>query len=154
MQGASECFVVSNKQENVPAREKERDNQIIQLLQLLLGAEMVAVSALLLAAVVRTKGQTGVALAAHHLLAVVLLGQSSQGGLDHSSSHLEEHFDGGGLADSAGADDLRIVQLLSSEDKTLVVIVDVLLFLNHLLDVLHGLRGLNLKRDGVSLQDD
>ena len=133
---------------------RERGNQAIQLLQLLLGAEMVAVSALLLAAVVRTKGQTGVALAAHHLLAVVLLGQSSQGGLDHSSSHLEEHFDGGGLADSAGADGLRVVQLLSSENKALVVVVDVFLLLDHLLDVLHGLRGLNLKRDGVSLQDD
>ena len=125
-----------------------------QLLQLLLGAEVVAVSALLLTAVVSTKRKTSVALTAHHLLAVVLLGQSSQGGLDHSSSHLEQHFNGGSLADSAGADRLRIVQLLASEHKTLVVVVDVLLLLNHLLDVLHGLRGLNLKRDGVSLQGD
>ena len=133
---------------------RERGNQTIQLLQLLLGAEMVAVSALLLTAVVSTKRKTSVALTAHHLLAVVLLGQSSQGGLDHSSSHLEEHFDGGGLADSAGADGLRIIELLTSENKTLVVVINVLLLLDHLLDVLHGLRGLNLKRDGVSLQDD
>ena len=63
-------------------------------------------SALLLTAVVSTKRKTSVALTAHHLIAVVLLGQSSQGGLDHSSSHLEEHFNGGGLADSAGADRL------------------------------------------------
>ena len=111
-------------------------------------------SALLLTAVVSTKGKTSVALTAHHLIAVVLLGQSSQGGLDHSSSHLEEHFNGGRFADSAGADRLRVVQLLSSENKTLVVIVDVLLLLNHLLDVLHGLRGLNFKRDGVSLQSN
>ena len=132
----------------------ERDDNHSQLLQLLLGAEVVAVSALLLTAVVSTKRKTSVALTAHHLLAVVLLGQSSQGGLDHSSSHLEEHFNGGGLADSAGADSLRIIELLSSENKTLVVVVDVLLLLDHLLDVLHGLRGLNLKRDGVSLQGD
>ena len=140
-------FVVSNKQENVSARERQTHS----LLQLLLGAEMVAVSALLLTAVVSTQRKTSVALTAHHLIAVVLLGQCSQGGLDHSSSHLEEHFNGGGLVDSASADGLRIVQLLSSENKTLVVVVDVLLLLDHLLDVLHGLRGLNLKRDGVSL---
>ena len=115
---------------------------------------MVAVSALLLTAVVSTQRKTCVALTAHHLIAVVLLGQSSQGGLDHSSSHLEEHFNGGGFADSAGADGLGIVQLLSSENKTLVVVINVLLLLDHLLDVLHGLRGLNLKRDGVSLQND
>ena len=132
----------------------ESEHTHIQLLQLLLGAEVVAVSALLLTAVVSTKRKTSVALTAHHLLAVVLLGQSSQGGLDHSSSHLEEHFNGGGLADSAGADGLRIIELLTSENKTLVVVINVLLLLDHLLDVLHGLRGLNLKRDGVSLKYD
>lgn len=146
------CFLLVSTNNNL-TRERAY-TPITQLLQLLLGAEVVAVSALLLTAVVSTKGKTSVALTAHHLLAVVLLGQSSQGGLDHSSSHLEEHFNGGGLADSAGADRLRVVQLLSSENKTLVVVVDVLLLLNHLLDVLHGLRGLNLKRDGVSLQSD
>ena len=46
--------------------------------------------------------------------------------------------------------------LIASESSSslLVVVVDVLLLLDHLLDVLHGLRGLNLKRDGVSLQGD
>lgn len=45
------------------------------LLQLLLGAKIVGVSALLLAAVDCTRVQTGIALAADHLVAVVLLGQ-------------------------------------------------------------------------------
>ena len=111
-------------------------------------------SALLLTAVVSTKGKTSVALTAHHLIAVVLLGQSSQGGLDHSSSNLEKHFQSFISLQVVGLQCLAVVQLLSSENKTLVVVVDVLLLLDHLLDVLHGLRGLNLKRDGVSLQND
>ena len=122
------------------------------LLQLLLGAELAAVSALLLTAVMSTRGKTSVALTANHLLAVVLLGESGKSGLDHSSSHLEEHFKGGLGRNSVGTDGLSVLKLLSGKDKALLVEVDVLSLLDHLLDVLHGLGGLNLKRDGVSLQ--
>ena len=48
---------------------------------------------------------------------------------------------------------LRVVQLLSSENQTLVVIVNILLLLDHLLDILHCLSGLDLKRDCVSLDE-
>ena len=41
------------------------------LLQLLLGSELVRVATLLLAAVSGTRGQTGITLAANHLIAVV-----------------------------------------------------------------------------------
>ena len=121
------------------------------LLQLLLGAELAAVSALLLTAVVGTRGKTSVALTADHLLAVVLLGQGGKSGLNHSSSHLEEDLKGGLRGNSVGADGLGVLELLSGEDKALLVEVNVLSLLDHLLDVLHGLGGLNLKRDGVSL---
>ena len=122
-----------------------------QLLQLLLGAELAAVTALLLTAVVGTLGQTSVALAANHLLAVVLLGESGQGGLDDSSSQLEQHLHGGVLSNVVVADGLGVLQLLSGEHHALVVVINVLLLLDHLLDVLHLLSGLDLERDGISL---
>ena len=70
-------------------------------------------SALLLTAVVGTLGQTSVALAANHLLAVVLLGESGKSRLDDSSSQLEQHLHGGVLSDVVVADGLRVLQLLS-----------------------------------------
>ena len=56
------------------------------LLQLLLGSEVVAMSTLLLPAVDGPGMEPGVAHAADHLVAVVLLGQDPQAGLDNSSS--------------------------------------------------------------------
>ena len=47
------------------------------LLQLLLGAQVVGVSALLLAAIGGTWMQTSIALTANHLVAVVLLGENT-----------------------------------------------------------------------------
>ena len=123
----------------------------MKLLQLLLGAEVVAVTASLLTAVVSTRRKTRVALTADHLLAVVLLGESSQGRLDHTTSHLEEHFKGGLSSNVVGTNGLRVLELLTGEHKALVLVVDVLLLLEHLLHVLHGLRGLDIKRDGISL---
>ena len=123
-----------------------------ELLQLLLGTEVVAVSASLLTAVVSTRGKTRVALAANHLLAVVLLGEGSEGGLDHTTSHLEQHFNGGFTRNVVGTDGLRVVEFLAGENETLVLVVDVFLLLEHLLHVLHGLSGLDLERDGVSLR--
>ena len=105
---------------------------------------MVAVSALLLTAVVSTKGKTSVALAAHHLIAVVLLGQSSQGGLYHSSSNLEKHFQSFISLQVVGLQCLAVVQLLSSENKALVVDVHVFSLLEHLFDRLHGFSALHL----------
>ena len=122
-----------------------------QLLQLLLGAEVVAVTASLLTAVVGTRGQTRVALTADHLLAVVLLGESSQSGLNHTTSHLEEHLQSSLSSNGVGADGLRVLELLASEHEALVLVVDVFLLLEHLLHVLHGLRGLDLQSDGISL---
>ena len=108
-------------------------------------------SALLLTAVVSTRGKTSVALTANHLLAVVLLGQGSKSRLNDSSSHLEQHFNGSIRAHSISSNHFRVVHLLSSEDHTLVVIVNILLILDHLLDFLHSFCGLDLKRDSVSL---
>lgn len=59
------------------------------LLDLLLGTQVVGVPALLLAAVDGAGVQAGVALAADHLVAVVLLGQLAQGGFDDSPSQAQ-----------------------------------------------------------------
>ena len=52
-------------------------------------------SALLLPAVGGTRGETGVALAANHLVAVVLGGQHLQGGLNHTTTETENKVEGG-----------------------------------------------------------
>ena len=98
-----------------------------------------------------TLGKTSVALAANHLLAVVLLGESGKSRLDDSSSQLEQHLHGSVLSDVVVADGLGVLQLLSGEHHALVVVINVLLLLDHLLDVLHLLSGLDLERDGISL---
>lgn len=56
------------------------------LLQLLLGAKLVRMSTLLLPAVSSARGKTGVALAAHLLLAIESLGEGSQGGIVHTTT--------------------------------------------------------------------
>ena len=54
-------------------------------LELLLGAKVIGVAALLLATVHSTGMETCVAFAANHLLAIVLAGEHGQGRLDHTS---------------------------------------------------------------------
>jgi hypothetical protein len=63
-------------------------------LQLLLGPQLVGVAALLLPAVGGTRRQAGVALAADHLLAVVLGGQGLEGGLDDTTAQAEDEVEG------------------------------------------------------------
>jgi len=66
--------------------------RVRRLLELLLGAEVVRVAALLLAAVGCTRRQARVALAADLLLPVELLGERDQGGLHDTTAELEfEH---------------------------------------------------------------
>lgn len=60
------------------------------LLDLLLWSELVGVSTLLLTAVGGSRWQTGVALSADHLLAVVLGGKSLEGGLDDTATETED----------------------------------------------------------------
>jgi hypothetical protein len=63
-------------------------------LDLLLRAELVGVTALLLAAVGGTGRQTGVAFPADHLLAVVLGGQGLEGGFDDAATQTEDEVEG------------------------------------------------------------
>ena len=62
---------------------------VCSLLQLLLGSQLGGVTTCLLTAVGSPGVEPGVALPADHLVAVVLLGQQTQGGLDDSSTQTQ-----------------------------------------------------------------
>ena len=70
-------------------RTRPADLTTNSLLQLLLGADVAGVPALLLAAIGGPRVKTGVALAADHLVAVVLLGQDAQGRFDDPAAEAE-----------------------------------------------------------------
>jgi len=70
-----------------------------RLLQLLLGAKLVGVAALLLSAVLGTGGKACVTLAADHLLAVESLGQSGKGRVEDTATKTEHEVKGGLLLD-------------------------------------------------------
>ena len=65
------------------------------LFQLLLRAQLVGVAALLLPAVGRTWRETGVALAADHLVAVVLGCEGLERGLNDTTTETEDQVEGG-----------------------------------------------------------
>jgi hypothetical protein len=88
---------------------------------LLLNTELVGVATLLLAAVSGTRRKTSIALAADHLLAVVLGGKSLQGGLNDTTTKTEDQVQGGLLLDVVVGQGAAILKLLTSKDKTLLI---------------------------------
>ena len=73
-------------------------------------------------------------------------------GLDedlHTTTKTEDQVKGGFLLDVVVGEGATILKLLSSEDKTLLVRGDSLLVLDLLLHSLDGVRGLDLKSDGL-----
>ena len=65
--------------------------------------------------------EPGVADAADHLVAVVLLGQDPQAGLDDTAPESEHQVEGGLLLDVVVRQGPSILELLSSEDQPLLV---------------------------------
>merc|ERR1719333_1462092 len=119
------------------------------LLQLLLGSQVRAVTTGLFPAVGGPGVEPGVALPADHLVAVVPLGQDAQGGLDDSSSQSEHEVEGGLLLDVVIRQSPSILQLLAGKDQPLLVRRDPFLVLDLGLDILDGVRGLDLEGDGL-----
>ena len=79
-------------------------------------------------------------------------GLSSEG-LDedlHTSSKSEDEMEGGLLLDVVVGEGSSILELLTGEDKSLLIRWDSLLVLDLGLDVLNGVRWLNLEGDGLS----
>ena len=131
------------------------------LLELLLGAELVGVTALLLAlrvvsfdalrgafpscwvggavagtyAVDGPRRQAGVALAADHLVAVVLGGEGLERGLDDTTTETEDQVESGLLLDVVVGEGTAVLELLAGEDQALLVRGNALLVLDLGLDI-------------------
>ena len=95
-------------------------------LHLLLWADVTVVSTLSLAAVDCVGWESGITLSANHLFAFVGSGQSSEGWLDldaskTTSTKSQNEMKGGLLLDVIVRESTAIFELLSSEDKSLLI---------------------------------
>jgi len=108
------------------------------------------VTALLLTAVDRTGRETGIAHTADVLVAVELTGQHLKGRLDDTTSQTEHQVQGGLLLDVVVAQSTPILELLTSEDQSLLIRRDSFLILDLGLDGVDGITGLDIEGDGLS----
>lgn len=120
------------------------------LLELLLGAQLVGVTALLLSAVGSAGGKTSITLTADHLVAVVLTGQHLKRGLNGTTSKTKNQVQSGLLLDVIVAQCSTIFQLLSGENESLLIRWDTFLILDLGLDVLDSVGGLDIESDGLT----
>jgi hypothetical protein len=68
----------------------------------------------------------------------------------HATTQAQNQVQGGLLLDVVVGESTAVLQLLTSEDKTLLVGRDALLVLDLGLDVVDSVGGLNLKGDGLA----
>ena len=107
-------------------------------------------SALFLAAVFRLWWETSIALAADGLFAVELSGKHGKGRIVDSSSKTKDQVQCGFLLDVVIAQSAAIFQLLSGKDQSLLIRRDSFLVLDLCLDVVDGVRWLDIKSDGLA----
>jgi hypothetical protein len=81
------------------------------------------------------RGQAGVALAADHLVAVVLGGQGLEGGLDDTTTEAEDQVESRLLLDVVVGESAAVLELLAGEDQALLVRGNALLVLDLGLDI-------------------
>ena len=107
-------------------------------------------TALLLPAVLGTGGETGIAFTADRLLAIKCLGQSGKGRVVNSTTKAEDEVQGGLLLDIVVGEGSAVLELLSSEDETLLIRGDSLLVLDFLLHVVDGVGRLHIEGNGLT----
>jgi hypothetical protein len=107
-------------------------------------------SALLLSTVSSARWKSGVTLTADSLLAIVLLGKSSQGRVINTSAKTKNQMESRLLLDIVVGKGASVFQLLSSEDKTLLIRWNSLLILDLGLYIIDGIRRLDIKGDGLT----
>ena len=107
-------------------------------------------AALLLAAVDGARVEARVALAADHLLAVVLAREDREARLDDATAEAEHEVERRLLLDVVVAERAAVLQLLAGEDQALLVGRDALLVLDLGLHVVDGVGGLDVQRDGLA----
>ncbi|KAI8324696.1 hypothetical protein GQ54DRAFT_55794 [Martensiomyces pterosporus] len=142
--------LVTQKHSNKAKMFRASKERSQRLLQLLLGAELVGVTALLLAAVGGARRKTSIALAADHLVAVVGGSEGLEGGLDDTTTQTEDEVEGRLLLDVVVREGAAVLELLTGEDKALLIRGDTLLVLDLLLNVVDGVRRLHLKGDRLT----
>lgn len=91
-------------------------------------------------------------LAADHALAVESLGESSESGVEHTTTQSQNQVECGLLLDVVVGKGAAIFELLAGEDKALLIGGNALLVLDLCLDIIDRVRGLNLKGDGLTRQ--
>ena len=104
-------------------------------------------STLPLPAIGSPRWKSGIALTANSLLAVKLLGQKSQGGIVYTTTQTEDQMQSRFLLDVVIAQSAAIFELFSGKDETLLIRGNSLLVLNFGLNVVDGVRWLNIERD-------
>ena len=122
----------------------------LNLLKLFLGAKLTGVSALLLSAVGCSWWKSSITLTADSLLAIELLCQKSKGRVVNSSTKTEDQMQSGLLLDVVVRKGAAVFELLSSEDKTLLIRRDSFLVLDLGLYIIDGVGRLDIKSDGLT----
>lgn len=120
--------------------------------QLLLWAQLVGVTTLSLSAVGSSRWQSSVTFTANRLFAVVLGSQGFQRWLNDTTSQSQDQVQGGFLLDVIVRQSSAILQLLTSENQSLLVRWDTLLVLNLRLDVVNSVGRFDLQSDGLTSQ--
>jgi len=124
-------------------------------LYLLLWADVTVVSTLSLAAVSGLWWESSVALSANHLFTLVGSGQGGKRWLNLNASETtttesEYKMESGFLLNVVVLKSAAILELLSSKNQSLLIWWNSFLVLNLGLDVLNGIRWLNIKGDGLA----
>ena len=107
-------------------------------------------SAFLLAAVLGTRGEARIALSADRLFTVETLGQQSQRRIIDTSTKSQHQMKSGLLLDVVVTQSATVFQLLSGEDKALLIRRDSLFILNLGLHVVDSVAGLDIEGDGFA----
>jgi hypothetical protein len=136
-------------------REGRRGTITQSFSELLLGSDVGGVTALSLSAVGCLGRKGSIALSANHLFALVASSESGKRGLDTdgtsaTTSESEDQVEGGLLLNVIVRESSAILELLAGEDESLLIGGDALLVLDLSLDVLNGVRGLNVEGNSLT----
>ena len=103
------------------AYKKSTKDEASCLFELLLGTKLVGTATLLLTTVGSTRRETSITLTTDHLVTVVLGSQSLKRGLNDTTTKTEDQVKGRFLLDVVITQRTTIFELLTGEDKTLLI---------------------------------
>lgn len=127
----------------------ENVNATACLLDLLLWPQLVAMATFLLPAVYSTRMQTGIALAANHLILVVFPGQGHKRRFNDPSTEPQHKMQSRLFLDIIISQCTPIFKLFTSKDQSLLVRRNTFLVLNLGLDIVDSITRFDFKGDGL-----